>query len=127
MSTNKDLMIKNNYDITEWILIKQAQSDGITKQQIDIWNLYLDEKDDLNRSMKSCTMQELNTCYMDTWLVNDGGPNHSKYRRCQIRHNFMSENQESLNRLVLIVWELSIRIDNGVVKRCPVLLHEQCT
>lgn len=57
-------MIKNNYDIAEWILIKQAQSDGITKQQIDIWNLYLDEKDDLNRSMKSCTMQELNTCYM---------------------------------------------------------------
>uniref|UniRef100_A0A1I7VYF2 Reverse transcriptase domain-containing protein n=1 Tax=Loa loa TaxID=7209 RepID=A0A1I7VYF2_LOALO len=47
LSTHKNYMIMDDYEITKRILLRQAQSDGLTEDQIRIWNLYYDETDKL--------------------------------------------------------------------------------
>ncbi|VDM93290.1 unnamed protein product [Onchocerca ochengi] len=43
LSIKGNYMTKKDYDIEEWLLMRQSQSEGITKEEINKWSLYQDE------------------------------------------------------------------------------------
>ncbi|VDN02074.1 unnamed protein product, partial [Onchocerca ochengi] len=54
-------MTKDNYEIAEWLFIRQAQSTEITEEQINTWNLYQDETNKIWRSKGRLENSELNS------------------------------------------------------------------
>ncbi|KAL3997640.1 Integrase core domain family protein [Acanthocheilonema viteae] len=70
-------MIKNDYDTAEWLLIRQAQSESITEEEINKWSLYQDEISKLWRTRSRLENSELDE--------------ESKYPIYLPNHNIISE------------------------------------
>ncbi|VDN01893.1 unnamed protein product, partial [Onchocerca ochengi] len=96
-------MTKDDYEIAEWILIRQAQSAKITEEQIITWNSYQDETNKLWRAKGRLGNSELNSeCKYPIYLPNRNTitelpikQQHEEiyhaetaYTLCEIRHKF---------------------------------------
>uniref|UniRef100_A0A1I7VP78 DUF1758 domain-containing protein n=1 Tax=Loa loa TaxID=7209 RepID=A0A1I7VP78_LOALO len=47
VSTEKDRLITEDYKLSEWLLIRRAQSEGVSDDEINKWNLFYTEDDKL--------------------------------------------------------------------------------
>uniref|UniRef100_A0AAF5Q730 Integrase catalytic domain-containing protein n=1 Tax=Wuchereria bancrofti TaxID=6293 RepID=A0AAF5Q730_WUCBA len=73
VSTERDQFTAEDYRLSEWLLIRQAQSEGVNDDEINKWNLFYTEDDKLWRSTSR--------------LQNSKLPETSKYPIYLPRHN----------------------------------------
>uniref|UniRef100_A0A1I7VEH2 Integrase catalytic domain-containing protein n=1 Tax=Loa loa TaxID=7209 RepID=A0A1I7VEH2_LOALO len=76
-SIEKDRFTAEDYKLSEWLLIRQAQSEGVNDDEINKWNLFYTEDDKLWRSASRLENSEL--------------PETSKYPIYLPRHNPITE------------------------------------
>uniref|UniRef100_A8QAW8 Integrase core domain containing protein n=1 Tax=Brugia malayi TaxID=6279 RepID=A8QAW8_BRUMA len=77
VSIERNRFTAEDYKVSEWLLIRQAQSEGISDDEINKWNLFHTEDDKLWRSTSR--------------LVNSELPETSKYPIYLPRHNPITE------------------------------------
>ncbi|VDM93230.1 unnamed protein product [Onchocerca ochengi] len=77
LSIKGNYMTRNDYDTAEWLLIRQAQSEGIREEEINTWSLSQDETSKLWRTRSRLENSELD--------------DESKYPIYLPNHNIISE------------------------------------